>query len=136
MKMDNVSIKKKAKKCIPLRTSQTSSHKEEFENENEYENDNEDVALSAKRFFNQFKKKKSKFYNKDESFAKYKNRASFSSKNQSRNVECYNCHEIGHISTKCPMERKSKKKTLVATWDDSSKSKSDSDKSDQDETKS
>ena len=57
-------------------------------------------------------------------------------KNQSRNVECYNCHEIGHISTECPMERKSKKKTLVATWDDSSEFESDSDKSDQAETKS
>ena len=64
-------IKKKDKKSITLKTSQTSSHKEESENENEddNENDNEDVALLAKRFFNQFKKKKSKFYNKDESFA-------------------------------------------------------------------
>lgn len=45
MKMDNASYnKKKDKKSIALKTSQTSSHKEEPESENEYENDNEDVA--------------------------------------------------------------------------------------------
>ena len=135
MKMDNASNKKKDKKSIALKTSQTSSHQEESENENEYENDNEDIALLAKSLLNQYNKKKSKFYKKDESFTTYKNRASFSSKNQSRNVECYNCHETGHISTKCPMERESKKKTLCATWVDSSESESNSDKSDQDETK-
>lgn len=42
---------------------------------------------------------------------------------------CYNCKKYGHISTKCPMNDKSKKKTLVATWDDSYESESETDDS-------
>lgn len=57
------------------------------------------------------------------------------SKNQSKGVKCYNCQKYGHISTECPMEGKSKKKTLVATWDDSSESKSDSAEWQQDDAK-
>ena len=134
MKMNNASNKSKDKKSIALKASQPSPPKEESGNENE--SDAEDVALLTKRFLRQFKKKTSKFNRKEKEkpFDKGKNKVSSSSKYQSRNVKCYNCQKFGHISTECPMERKVKKKTLVATWDDSSEAETDSDESHKDET--
>ena len=132
MKLNNASNKSKDKKSVALKTSQPSPSKEESSNENE--SDNEDVALLAKRFLRQFKNKTSNFNKKEKPFDKSKNKASSSSKYQSRNVKCYNCQKFGHISSECPIERKIKKKTIVATWDDSSEAESDSDESHQDET--
>lgn len=132
MRMNNASNKSKDKKSIVLKASQPSPPKEESGNENE--SNDEDVSLLTKRFLKQFKKKTSKFNRKEKSFDKGKTKDSSSSKYQSRNVKCYNCQKFGHISTECPMERKVKKKTLVATWDDSSEAETYLDESHKDET--
>ena len=126
LKLNNASNKSKDKKSIALKTSQSTQSKEESDNDEE--SDNEDIALLTKKFIRHFKKKNSnfKFFNKN------KNKSISSSKSQERKVKCYNCKKLGHISSECPMERK--KKTLMATWDDSSESESESDESHRDET--
>lgn len=57
---------------------------------------------------------------------KQKNKVkSSSSKGKSKELQCYNCQGFGHMATECPSKVKSKRKGLVATWDDSSEPKSD-----------
>ncbi|MGK3945942.1 zinc finger CCHC domain-containing protein, partial [Streptomyces caeruleatus] len=43
-----------------------------------------------------------------------------------KDSQCYNCQEYGHLANKCPKKDKSKRKSMLATWDESSNSESSS----------
>ena len=90
------------KKSIALKASK-------YESDGESEPDDEELAMLARRF--------RKFFKKTGERRKFKN--FMNQKEKKEVIICYECKKSGHIRLKCPLLNKLKKKSMVATWDDS-----------------
>ncbi|KAL5569375.1 hypothetical protein UlMin_025950 [Ulmus minor] len=90
-----------------------------FSSSTSYDDGEKDIALLAKRF---------KF------FLKYdrKNRRKFIKEvdehPKQSEVICYECNKPGHYRSECPQLKQGRKKAMLATWDDSNSSDSESEK--------
>lgn len=109
----------KKKKSIALKTISF-----EVDSEDEDALDEDDIAYFSRKYKNFIKRKKQ--------FKKHLStqRESKGEKSKKDEVICYECKKPGHIRTDCPLlksSKKSKKKAMKATWDDSSESESGSD---------
>lgn len=110
--------KKKKEKSIALKAITL-----EVDSEGENALDEDDVAYLSRKYKNFIKRKKQfkkNFSNQKESK---------SEKSKKDEVICYECKKPGHIRTDCPLlksSKKSKKKAMKATWDDSDESGSES----------
>ena len=107
----------KKKKSIALKSIKVDSEDEDVLDE-------DDVAYFTRKYKNFIKRKKQ--------FKKHFTNQKESKGEKSKNDEviCYECKKLGHIRTDCPLlksSKKSKKKAMKATWDDSDESASGSD---------
>ncbi|KAA0033952.1 zf-CCHC domain-containing protein/DUF4219 domain-containing protein/UBN2 domain-containing protein [Cucumis melo var. makuwa] len=105
----------KKKKSIALNTIS-------LELEDEDDLDEDDIAYFSRKYRNFIKRKK--YFKKHLSTQK----ESKGEKNKKDEVIYYECKKAGYIRTDCPFlksSKKSKKKAVKATWDDSSKSESE-----------
>ncbi|KAL5540959.1 hypothetical protein UlMin_044251 [Ulmus minor] len=90
-----------------------------FSSSTSYDDGEKDIALLAKRF---------KF------FLKYdrKNRRKFIKEADEHpkqsEIICYECNKPGHYRSECPQLKQGRKKAMLATWDDSDSSDSESEK--------
>ena len=107
----------KKKKSIALKTISL-----EVDPEDEDGLDEDDIAYFSRKYKNFIKRKK--YFKKHLSTQK----ESKGEKSKKDEVICYECKRSGHIRTNCPLlksSKKSKKKAMKATWDDSSESESE-----------
>ena len=107
----------KKKKSIALKTISL-----EVDPEDEDGLDEDDIAYFSRKYKNFIKRKK--YFKKHLSTQK----ESKGEKSKKDEVICYECKRSGHIRTDCPLlksSKKSKKKAMKATWDDSSESESE-----------
>lgn len=107
----------KKKKSIALKTISL-----EVDPEDEDGLDEDDIAYFSRKYKNFIKRKK--YFKKHLSTQK----ESKGEKSKKDEVTCYECKRSGHIRTDCPLlksSKKSKKKAMKATWDDSSESESE-----------
>ena len=107
----------KKKKSIALKTISL-----EVDPEDEDDLDEDDIAYFSRKYKNFIKRKK--YFKKHLSTQK----ESKGEKSKKDEVICYECKRSGHIRTDCPLlksSKKSKKKAMKATWDDSSESESE-----------
>ncbi|XP_022157467.1 uncharacterized protein LOC111024159 [Momordica charantia] len=110
--------KKKKEKSIALKAITL-----EVDSKGENALDEDDVAYLSRKYKNFIKRKKQfkkNFSNQKESKGE---------KSKKDEVICYKCKKPGHIRTDCPLlksSKKSKKKAMKATWDDSDESGSES----------
>ena len=107
----------KKKKSIALKTISL-----EVDPEDEDGLDEDDIAYFSRKYKNFIKRKK--YFKKHLSTQK----ESKCEKSKKDEVICYECKRSGHIRTDCPLlksSKKSKKKAMKATWDDSSESESE-----------
>ncbi|KAL5569945.1 hypothetical protein UlMin_026520 [Ulmus minor] len=90
-----------------------------FSSSTSYDDGEKDIALLAKRF--------KKFLKHDR-----KNRRKFIKEvdehPKQSEVICYECNKPGHYRSECPQLKQGKKKAMLATWDDSDSSDSESEK--------
>ncbi|TYK29684.1 zf-CCHC domain-containing protein/UBN2 domain-containing protein [Cucumis melo var. makuwa] len=110
----------KKKKSIALKTISL-----EVDPEDEDDLDQDDITYLSRKYKNFIKKKK--YFKKHLSTQK----ESKGEKSKKDEVICYECKKSNHIRTDCPLlksSKKSKKKTMKATWDDSSESESEVEK--------
>lgn len=126
------------KTSIALKTS-TSKYKNQEETNSESKiqhetnsesEDEEDMVSLAKKLYKYFKSKRGSNVRKQEkSFDNNNNNNQNQLIRKSKDVQCYNSRDYGHIASSCPTKVKTKKKGLVAnvTWDDTSESESESD---------
>ncbi|KAL5569300.1 hypothetical protein UlMin_025875 [Ulmus minor] len=90
-----------------------------FSSSTSYDDGEKDIALLAKRF---------------KKFLKYdrKNRRKFIKEvdehPKQSEVICYECNKPGHYRSECPQLKQGRKKAMLATWDDSDSSDSESEK--------
>ncbi|KAA0046182.1 zf-CCHC domain-containing protein/UBN2 domain-containing protein [Cucumis melo var. makuwa] len=105
----------KKKKSIALNTIS-------LELEDEDDLDEDDIVYFSRKYKNFIKRKKC--------FKKYLStqKVSKGEKSKKDEVICYECKKLAHIRTDCPFlksSKKSKRKAMKATWDDSSESESE-----------
>ncbi|KAH9679144.1 Integrase catalytic domain-containing protein [Citrus sinensis] len=96
------------KKSIALKASK-------YESDRGSEPDDEELAILARRFRKFFKKT-----GEQRKFRNFKNQ-----REKKEVITCYECKKPGHIRSECPLINKLKKKSMVATWDDSEEDSSD-----------
>lgn len=125
-------------KSIDLKSNKKSESKafqviEESSGESSSEDD--ELSLLSRRINQLWKHRQRKFRN----FKKPNNRAKSSGhrKSSKKEIVCYECKEPGHYKCECPKLQKErpkkkyeKKKSLMATWDDSESSEASSESED------
>ncbi|KAL5571206.1 hypothetical protein UlMin_020803 [Ulmus minor] len=90
-----------------------------FSSSTSYDDVEKDIAFLAKKFKNYLKhdrKNRRKWMKEIDEHPK------------PSEVVCYECNKPGHYKSECPQRKQGRKKAMMATWDDSDSSDSESDK--------
>src|SRR3954465_9009954 len=128
----SIALKSNVKKC-------TNAFQAEEEDSEESESEEEDELSMISRRVNQlWKRKQRKFKNFRSSKKPERGESSGLRRSDKKKVTCFECNEPGHYKSEClklqrekPKKKFQKKKGLMATWDDSDASESESDSKDE-----
>ena len=90
-----------------------------FSSSTSYDDVEKDIAFLAKKF---------KFFLKHDRKNRRKWMKEIDEHPKPSEVVCYECNKPGHYKSECPQRKQGRKKAMMATWDDSDSSDSESDK--------